>query len=96
MSPILNDAPAAPALAFRQAVPTHGCGGFPKALRDVTEARRAVERERLPLIRSNAGWLAVYNRLLVAQASGSEADIEAARGALAEALEADSTPHRAA
>ncbi|AWN40982.1 hypothetical protein [Methylobacterium durans] len=96
MSPSLNDAISHGALAFRQAVPTHGCGGFPAALRDVTEARRAVERERLPLIRSNAAWLAVYNRLLVAQASGTEADIEAARQALAAALETDSTPQRAA
>ncbi|MER2264167.1 hypothetical protein [Methylobacterium oxalidis] len=96
MSPILNDAATGRDLPFRQAVPTHGCGGFPAALRDVTEARRAVERERLPLIRSHAGWLAVYNRLLAAQASGGAADIEAARQALAAALEADAGPHRAA
>ncbi|ACA15568.1 hypothetical protein M446_1037 [Methylobacterium sp. 4-46] len=58
-------------------------------LATVEEARRFVERERLPVVRSGIHWLDVHKRLLLAQATRREADVEAARAALAEALRRD-------
>ena len=76
-------------LAFSRAVPAAGCSGFPQEVQSLTQARRLVERERLPLIRSSHRWLEVYNRLVVAEVSGTRTEIEAARDALAAALQAE-------
>ena len=72
-------------LAVSRAVPAAGCSGFPQEVQSLTQSRRLVERERLPLIRSSHRWLEVYNRLVAAEASGARAEIETARDALAAA-----------
>ncbi|ACL56274.1 hypothetical protein [Methylobacterium nodulans] len=74
------------ATPFPTALFTADEAGPSRDLRTVEEARRFVERERLPVVRSGVHWLDVYNRLTLAQATKAAADIEAARAALAEAF----------
>ncbi|WP_336488667.1 hypothetical protein [Methylobacterium nigriterrae] len=74
-----------PDLALARAVPAGGRGGFPLELHDLAQARRVVEKDRLPVIRSNHRWPDVHERLVAAEASGSCA-----------ALAADAGPDRAA
>ncbi|MFE1597696.1 hypothetical protein [Methylobacterium sp. ID0610] len=62
---------------------------LPRDLTTVEEARRFVERERLPVVRSGVHWLDVYNRLTRAQATRDATDIASACAALAEAFRRD-------
>lgn len=76
-------------LPFARPVPTGGRPGFPWELATIAQAARIVERERMPLIRSNLLWLEAYNRLVVARATLAASDAEAGRIALAAALRAE-------
>ena len=77
---------AATELLFARSLDTDGVAGFPTRVRDVGEARRIIEQQRLPMIRSRYQWVDAYNRLTLAQATGVSAHVEAARIALSLAV----------